>query len=109
MTMPAQISDYVAGNHRFELSTPSGARHEMFFSATVERAGANLRLRVRLTNDADQLEFPVAFEDEFNPAAQAGKEPARTVRRRKGNNTGRSILAGQDPVRTRFLGVSGFW
>src|SRR3546814_17767632 len=38
MTMPAQISDYVAGNHRFELSTPSGARHEMFFSATVERS-----------------------------------------------------------------------
>src|SRR3546814_4824446 len=68
MTMPAQISDYVAGNHRFELSTPSGARHEMFFSATVERAGANLRLRVRLTNAADQLALPLAFEDEINTA-----------------------------------------
>src|SRR3546814_19237553 len=85
MTMPAQVADYGAGKHRFELSTPSGARHEMFFSATVERAGANLRLRVRLTNAADQLALPLTFEDEINTAAQAGKGPARKVRRRKGN------------------------
>src|SRR3546814_12650248 len=96
MTMPAQISDYVAGNHRFELSTPSGARHEMFFSATVERAGANLRLRVRLTNAADQLALPLAFEDEINTAAQAGKEPARKVRRRKGNTTTRCFLRSEE-------------
>src|SRR3546814_9245518 len=92
MTMPAQISDYVAGNHRFELSTPSGARHEMFFSATVERAGANLRLRVRLTNAADQLALPLAFEDEINTAAQAGKEPARKVRSEEHTSELKSLM-----------------
>src|SRR3546814_15235294 len=96
MTMPAQISDYVAGNHRFELSTPSGARHEMFFSATVERAGANLRLRVRLTNAADQLALPLAFEDEINTPAQAGKEPARKIRRRNGTTPDSCLLAAKD-------------
>src|SRR3546814_8811270 len=40
MTMPAQISDYVAGHHRFELSTPSGARHEMIVRRSVEHKTA---------------------------------------------------------------------
>ncbi|GAB3359111.1 hypothetical protein GCM10027430_30460 [Lysobacter tyrosinilyticus] len=68
MTLPVQFSDYSAGEHRFDLSTVEGDRHEMFFNARLERSGASLRLRVRLTNAALQLSLP------FGEAPDASQE-----------------------------------
>src|SRR3546814_20027922 len=93
MTMPAQISDYVAGKHRFELSTPSGARHEMFYSATVARAGANLHLRVRLTTAAAPLPFPLRFQEQAHRPAPAGREPRGNVPRRPRTTNARESRA----------------
>jgi predicted house-cleaning noncanonical NTP pyrophosphatase (MazG superfamily) len=59
ITLPAQSVGYAAGEHRFDLSTPDGGRHEMFFNARLERNGATLRLRIRLTNAAVQLSLPL--------------------------------------------------
>lgn len=61
MTLPAQASDYSSGTHRFSLTTAEGVPHNIVFSARVERQGALLKLRVKLTNAAVQL--PLNFDD----------------------------------------------
>src|SRR3546814_5367984 len=63
MTMPAQISDSDACNNHFELRTPSGLRHEMFFSATVASDDAKLRFCVTITNAVEQIASLIASTD----------------------------------------------
>lgn len=62
MTLPAQASEYSSGTHIFGLANSDGSPHEMVFSAKVERQGDLLKLRVKLTNAAVQLDLP------FTPA-----------------------------------------
>ncbi|GAB3311307.1 hypothetical protein [Luteimonas notoginsengisoli] len=51
------------GGHIFDLVTASGAAHKILFRATVERLGATLKLKVRLTSAADQMELPLDTQD----------------------------------------------
>lgn len=69
LTMPAYINEYAAGNHRFDLATQSGEKHDLFFSATVTRAGSTLKLRLRLTNSPVQLTL---FPEEATPSGLDG-------------------------------------
>lgn len=66
MTLSAHDQRYSAGEHSFDLSTPKGDRHDMFFNARIDRTGSTLRLKVRLTNAALQLSLPFDSEDEAN-------------------------------------------
>jgi len=58
LTLPTQAAVYDAGFHNFDLATTSGEPHQMIFSATVERKGTTLKVKVRLSNAAVQLSLP---------------------------------------------------
>ncbi|WP_369927212.1 nucleoside triphosphate pyrophosphohydrolase [Xanthomonas sp. NCPPB 2632] len=61
LTLPSQATTYDSGFHNFDLATTSGEPHRMIFSATVERKGVTLKVKVRLSNAAVQLTLP--FDD----------------------------------------------
>ncbi|MEV8520925.1 nucleoside triphosphate pyrophosphohydrolase [Dyella marensis] len=58
LTLPAQANSYASGTHRFSLENQDGTPHDLVFSAQVERYGAQLKLKVKLTNAAVQLGLP---------------------------------------------------
>lgn len=64
LTLPAQANSYTSGVHRFNLDNTDGTAHDIVFSAHVERFGAQLKLKVKLTNAAVQLDLPL---DESEP------------------------------------------
>lgn len=63
MTLSTLEEDYSSGEHVFDVPMDSGSPQEMFFRSHVERQGATLKLKVRLTRAARQLSIPLA-EDE---------------------------------------------
>ena len=59
MTLSTFEDDYSSGEHLFDVPTGQGGSQDMFFRSRVERHGAILKLRVRLTPAAQQLLLPL--------------------------------------------------
>ena len=59
VTLSTFDDEHHTGEHQFDLFSPSGELLNLFFNATVEREGGTLKLKVRLTNAATQLELPM--------------------------------------------------
>lgn len=84
MTLSAFEDDYQSGEHMFDLPFPNGESRAIFFKAQVERQGATLKLRVRLTRAAQQLTLGLD-EPSLGPekAAISMPDPARAHSRGK--------------------------
>lgn len=59
MTLSTFEDEYSSGEHSFDMLMASGDTHAMFFRSHVERNGATLKLKVRLTSAAQQLALPM--------------------------------------------------
>lgn len=57
MTLSTFEDDYSSGEHLFDVPLDSGGSQPMFFRTRVERQGANLKLWIRLTRAARQLQL----------------------------------------------------
>ena len=64
MTLSTFEDDYSSGEHVFEFPTAAGESQEIFFRSRVERYGATLKLKVRLTRAARQLSLPLSSDQD---------------------------------------------
>lgn len=71
MTLSTFEDDYSSGEHVFDVPLTNGDSHVMFFRSRVERQGATLKLRVRLTRAAQQLSLLLP-ERELDKGSSAG-------------------------------------
>lgn len=60
ITLSTFEDDYSSREHVFDMPMASGDMHTMFFKSHVERLGATLKLKVRLTSAAQQLALPLS-------------------------------------------------
>jgi predicted house-cleaning noncanonical NTP pyrophosphatase (MazG superfamily) len=61
LTLPLQEQTFDAGGHRLDIVGVDGQLTRLFLSASTERTGAKLQLRLRIANAVQQLTLP--FED----------------------------------------------
>lgn len=74
--LPAHASGYRPARVLFRMPTSSGEQHDMVFELHLTRRGADLRVRARVLNTAEQLEF--------NFGGNASAQPELTKKKRKG-------------------------